>query len=115
MVQEDTGTFLIRAGIDKKRFDFGVEKIYEEIENIANGNITQEEFDNAIGYNEGQIQMGIESSDDMASFLGNQYLIYKKIDTLEEILKKYKKLTLEDIKEVAKKIKKEHLYLFYIK
>ena len=115
MVQEDTWTFLIRAGIDKKRFDFGVEKIYEEIERIANGDITQEEFDNAIGYNEGQIQMGIESSDEMASFLGNQYLIYKKIDTLEEILGKYKKLKLEDIQAIAKKLSKENLYLFYIK
>lgn len=115
MTQEDTGTFLIRAGIDKKRFDFGVEKIYEEIEKIANGDITQEEFDNAIGYNEGQIQMGIESSDQLASFLGNQYLIYKKVETLDDILKKYKRLTLNDIKDVAKKLSKEHLYLFYIK
>ncbi|HMS91776.1 MAG TPA: pitrilysin family protein, partial [Candidatus Absconditabacterales bacterium] len=88
--QEDSGTFLIRAGIDKERFDFGVEKIFEEIQNIAEGNITQEEFDNAIGYNEGQIQMGIESSDEMASFIGNQYLIYKKVESLPEILKKYK-------------------------
>lgn len=115
MVQEDTGTFLIRAGIDKKRFDFGIEKIYEEIERVANGDITQEEFDNAIGYNEGQIQMGIESSDEMASFIGNQYLIYKKIDTLEEILKKYKSLTLADIQKIAGILKKENLYLFYIK
>jgi len=115
MVQQDTWTFLIRAGIDKKRFDFGVEKIYEEIEKIAEWNITQEEFENAIGYNEGQIQMGIESSDEMANFIGNQYLIYKKVDTLPEILKKYKSLKLEDIKTVAKKLSKENLYLFYIK
>jgi len=115
MTQEDTGTFIIRAGIDKARFDFGVEKIYEEIEKIANGEITQEEFNNAIGYNEGQIQMWIESSDQMASFVGNQYLIYKKIETLEKILQKYKQLTLEDIKNTAKKLKKEFLYLFYIK
>lgn len=115
MVQEDTGVFLIRAGIDKKRFDFWVEKIYEEIQKIADWDITQEEFDNAIWYNEGQIQMGIESSDQMASFVGNQYLIYKKIETLENILQKYKKLTLADIKEIAKKLKKEQLYLFYIK
>ena len=112
---KDIWTFLIRAGIDKKRFDFGVERIYEEIERIANGDITQEEFENAIGYNEGQIQMGIESSDEMASFVGNQYLIYKKIDTLEEILEKYKSLKLEDIKNIAKKLSKENLYLFYIK
>jgi len=59
--------------------------------------------------------MGIESSDEMASFIGNQYLIYKKIETLSEILKKYKSLTLEDVKKVAKKLSKENLYLFYIK
>lgn len=113
--QEDTWVFLIRAGIDKQRFDFGIERIFEEIQDIAEWNITQEEFDNAIGYNEGQIQMGIESSDEMASFIGNQYLIYKKIETLPEILKKYKSLTLDDIKAVAKKLSKENLYLFYIK
>ncbi|MCX6824783.1 MAG: pitrilysin family protein [candidate division SR1 bacterium] len=115
MTQEDTGTFLIRAGIDKQRFDFGVERIFEEIQKISEGNITQEEFENAIGYNEGQIQMGIESSDEMSSFIGSQYLIYKKIDTPEDVLKKYKSLTLEDIKSVAKKLSKENLYLFYIK
>lgn len=114
MIQEDTGTFIIRAGIDKKRFDFGVEKIYEEIERVANGDITQEEFENAIGYSEGQIQMGIESSDEMASFIGNQYLIYQEVETLEDILKKYKSLQIKDIQQIAKKLKKEHLYLFYI-
>lgn len=112
---QDTGTFLIRAGIDKARFDFGIEKIFEEIQYIAEWNITQEEFDNAIGYSEGQIQMGIESSDEMASFFGNQYLIYKKIKSLQEILKIYKSLKLEDIKAIAKKLSKENLYLFYIK
>ncbi len=115
MIQQDTWVFLIRAGIDKERFDFGVEKIYEEIQRIADGDITQEEFENAIGYSEGQIQMGIESSDEMAGFLGNQYLIYKKIETLPIILKKYKSLKLDDIKNVAKKLSKENLYLFYIK
>ena len=114
MSQKDTGVFVIRAGIDKKKLDFGREKIFEEIQHIADGDITQEEFDNAIGYNEGQIQMGIESSDEMASFVGTQHLIYKKIESLEEILKKYKSLTLQDIKAVAKKLSKEHLYLFYI-
>jgi len=115
MSQEDFWVFVIRAGIDKQRFDFGVEKIFEEIERIAQWNVTQEEFENAIGYNEWQIQMGIESSDEMASFIGNQYLIYKKVETLEEILKKYKELTIEDIQAVAKKLHKENLYFFYIK
>jgi len=39
---------MIRAGIDKDRFDFGIDKIYEEIEKIAKREFSQEEFDNAI-------------------------------------------------------------------
>lgn len=112
---EDAGVFLIRAGIDKKRFDEGVKKIYEELERIAKGDITQEEFDNAIGYNEGQIQMGIETSDEMSNFLGTQFLIYNKIETLPQILKKYKKLKKKDIIAIADMIKKDKCFLYYIK
>ncbi|MCX6823057.1 MAG: pitrilysin family protein [candidate division SR1 bacterium] len=115
MSNQDNGIFLIRAGIDKERFDFGLEKIFEEIARVANGDITQEEFDNAIGYNEGQIQMGIESSDEIASFLGEQFLIYNKIETLEEILKKYKALKLADIQAIASKLSRENCFLYYIK
>ena len=112
---QEVGVFLIRAGISKERFDFGVEKIFEEIERIANGDITQEEFDNAIWYNEGQIQMGIESSDEMASFVGEQFLVYNKIETLEDILKKYKALKLADIQAIASKLSRENCFLYYIK
>ncbi len=111
---QDDGNFLIRAGIDKERFNFWVEKIYQEIEDISLGNFSEEEFNNTLGYTIGQLQMGIESSDEMASFLGAQYLLYNKIETLEEILQKYKSLTIDDIKSIANKLHKENLFLYYI-
>ncbi|MFZ2151300.1 MAG: pitrilysin family protein [Candidatus Absconditicoccaceae bacterium] len=111
---QDFGTFVIRAGIDKGRFDFGIETIYEEIEKVANGEFSQEEFDNAIGYNVGQVQMGIESSNEMSSFIGSQYLVYKNIETLDEILQKYKNLTINDIKNIAGMLSKEKLRLYWI-
>lgn len=111
---QDFGTFLIRAGIDKWRFDFGIEKIYEEIQKIANWEFWQEEFDNAIWYNIGQIQMWIESSNEMASFVWWQYLIYNKIESLDQILQKYKNLTINDIKDIAKILDKNNLYLYWI-
>ncbi len=112
---KDDGTFMMRAGIDKERFDFGIKRIYEEIERIAGGDISQEEFDNTIGFNIGQLQMGIESSDQMASFLGAQYLLYGKIETLDQIVQTYKNLKLEDVKAIANKLDKKNLYLYYIK
>jgi len=107
--------FFIRAGIDKARFEFGLTKIFEEIERIANGDISQEEFDNAIGYNEGQIQMGIESSNEMSNFLGSQFLIYDKIESLEDILQKYKALQLADVQAIASKLMRDNCFLYYIK
>jgi len=115
MTEFEHGVFLIRAGIDKARFDFGVERIYQEIERIANGEFTEEEFKNALGYTEGQIQMGIEGSDKMSSFLGTQKLIYNRVRTLDEVLAKYKQLTLQDVQAVAKMLKKENLFMYYIK
>ncbi|MDR2416112.1 MAG: insulinase family protein [Candidatus Peribacteria bacterium] len=67
--EPEYGDFVIRAGIDKGRFDFGVDKIFEELEQIAKGDISREEFNNAVGFLTGQLQMGIESSSDMANFL----------------------------------------------
>jgi predicted Zn-dependent peptidase len=67
--EPEYGDFVIRAGIDKERFEFGVEKIFEEIQQIAKGDISEQEFKNAVGFLTGQLQMGIESSDDMANFL----------------------------------------------
>jgi predicted Zn-dependent peptidase len=109
------GTFIIRAGIDKERFDFGIEKIFQEIEHIANGEIIAEEFTNAIGFLNGQLQMGIESSDALASFLGSQYLKYGYIETLEEILAQYNAVTLEEVLAIGEMLQKEKLYLYYIK
>jgi len=59
--------------------------------------------------------MGIEGSDEMASFLGTQKLIYDRVDTLDEILVKYKKLTRKDVQKIARMLKKENLYMYYIK
>lgn len=110
----DRWIFLIRAGLEKDRFDFGVEKIYEELDKISKWDISQEEFQKAIGYTIGQLQMGIESSDDMANFIGNQYLLYGEVKNLNEILEIYKNLSLQDILDVANKLNEENLYQYWI-
>jgi predicted Zn-dependent peptidase len=110
----DSGVFVIRAWLEKGRFDFGVEKIYEELESISKWDISKEEFEKAIGYNIWQLQMWIESSDNMADFMWSQYLLYWEIKTLDEILEIYRNMKLEDILEITDKFKKENLYQYWI-
>jgi predicted Zn-dependent peptidase len=58
--------------------------------------------------------MGIETSDDMASFLGSQYLLYGKIETLDDVLAEYKKITLSDVQAIAKTLTKDNSKLYWI-
>jgi predicted Zn-dependent peptidase len=59
--------------------------------------------------------MGIESSDDMANFLGGQYLEYGTIETLEEILANINAVRFEEVLAICKMLEKEQLYLYYVK
>lgn len=111
----DRGVFFIRAGIDKWRFDFGVEKIFDEIANLSSGTIDDEEFTDAVGNSIGKLQMGIESSDDMATFFGMQQLIYGDIETLDDQVTAFQKVTKKDVQDMARLLTKDKLYLYYIK
>lgn len=58
--------------------------------------------------------MGIESSDELADFLGAQQLLKGKIQSLDEILENYKSVSIEDLKAVAQNLAKDRLYTYYI-
>lgn len=106
---------MMRAGIEKERFDFGREAIMQEIDKIVAGDIKQIELEKAIGYMTGKTQMGIESSDELADFVGMQYLFKKEIKTLEELLQGYQKTSLIDIQNIATKLTRDTWKLYYIK
>jgi predicted Zn-dependent peptidase len=59
--------------------------------------------------------MGIESSDELANFLGSQYLEYGYIETLEEILAKINAVKLEEVIAISEMLQKDKLYVYYIK
>ena len=108
------GYFGIRAWMDKNRFEFGLQRIREEIDNLAKNGITQKEFEKAIGFLQWNIQMWIETSDEMADFLWWQYIWFGEIDTLEETLDKYKKLTIDQVNQICGMLDLENCYTFHI-
>ena len=106
--------FGIRAWMDKDRFEFGLKRIREEIDNYAKNWATQEELDKAIWYLQWHTQMWIDSPEEMACFLWPQYLVYNKIETLEEILDEYKKLTLDDVNQLCGMLELKNCYTYHI-
>jgi predicted Zn-dependent peptidase len=59
--------------------------------------------------------MGIESSDDMATFLGDQYLQYGFIETLDDILASINAVRVEEVIAIASLLQRKNLYLYYVK
>jgi len=111
----DDGLLLIRAGLEKQRFDWGKQAIYELLEDVKNKGISEEEYQKSLGYITGKTKMGIETSDQLADFVGEQYLLKGKIETLQEILENYKKVKQQDIQKVAEQmLEKNNLYAYWI-
>lgn len=108
--QPSHGNFIIRAGLSKENYAAWVEAIKQELITIAQWDITQLELDKAQWNMLGKIQMGIETSDQMADFLGAQQLLYWEINSLEDILANYKKVTLADIQDIAPMLHPDNLY-----
>jgi predicted Zn-dependent peptidase len=108
--QPTHGTFVIRAWLSKENYEAGVDALKQELIKIAQWDITQTELDKAQWNMLGKIQMGIETSDQMADFLGAQQLLYWEINSLDSILASYKKVTLADIQAIATMLHPDNVY-----
>jgi len=109
LVDIDNWFFKIVAWIDKDRFDFGFEKIMSELEKISSDWVLESEYQNAIWFLMWKLSMWLESSDDISDFIWSQYICYGEFLTLEQLKEKYKKVTIEQINKIAKKLSKKNL------
>ena len=112
---DEDGIFLIRAWLDKKNFEKWIEKINQILDDIVDGEITQEQLEKAKGYLIWKTEIWIETSDEMVGYVLDQYLSKNSITTLDEFVEIIKKIWLNEIKEVAKLLVKENRYLYYLK
>jgi len=98
----DQGVFLISAGIDKKRLALVVERIVKECSRLKRQPVGEKELEKAKEFSIGTLRLGLELSDDVASFYGAQMVLEQKIRTPEEVIAAIKKVTATDILRVAK-------------
>ena len=108
--ESDHGYFYISAWLTKERYQEWTNAIQEILVDIAKWNIQEGEFSKAQNNIIGSLQMGLETSNEVATFLGNQYLFKRKIETIEEKINIYKNLSLEEIKNVAPIVHPDNFY-----
>ncbi len=111
----ETGNFITYAGLNNVNLIEGIKVILAEHKKLTFEQVTEKEIARVKDQIRGSFVIGLEQSDDQASFYGEQELLENKIETPEERLTKITAVTRKDIFEVAKDIfKPEKLNLAII-
>jgi predicted Zn-dependent peptidase len=100
----NTGTFEVNAGVTTKKIEEVIITILNEFKKFKKELINEKEIDKAKNNITGKMLLGLETSDDLASYYGNQRI--KNIDPLtpKEKIKKINNVTASQIKSVANDI-----------
>lgn len=99
----DCGYLATFVGADPKRIDEAIKVVKEEYEKIKkDGEITQEELDKAREYIKGHFVLDLEDTKSVAFMYGADYILEKKMENPEQVIKKFDNVTLFDIQRVVK-------------
>jgi len=103
------GLMFVGAGIDVDKYQQTVDIIMEQLNAMARGQITQQEFEGAIN----ALVTSLKGSMDQPSQLIDYYLGNSVMDsdvTLEELIEKIKGVTMDQVVEVSNKVKLDTIY-----
>jgi predicted Zn-dependent peptidase len=100
----DHGFFQISAGVDNKRIDEVLEAVLFECKKLKEELVSTEELNKVKECLIGNMKLSLESSDDIANYYGGQELLKREIKKLEEKTKEIRKVTAQEVQNMAKNI-----------
>ncbi len=101
---KDVGYFAAQSGVNNKKCLEAIKIILAEFKKVKEEKISAEEIKRAKDYIKGRMNIALESSDAVASFVANQEISSGKILTPEEKFAKINKVTADDLQRVANDI-----------
>lgn len=100
----DHGMLTIAAGIDHGKTETVVRAILEECRKLCDAIVPKAEFVRAKEHMIGNLVLGLETSDELASFYGGQEIMTKKIISPEAVIAKVKGVTPAAVRAVAREV-----------
>lgn len=101
---EDTGSFMIHAGLEHRRITEALTVIVQELKKLKTTRVSSSELKRAKEFLRGKTILGLEDSDALAAWYGRQALFHKRLQTPEESLRKIAAVTAADVQAVAKQL-----------
>ncbi|MGH2561273.1 MAG: M16 family metallopeptidase [Thermomicrobiales bacterium] len=100
----DVGQGVVYAGTDLERVEETVGAIVEELRKLRDEPVPAEELRRTKELRKGRLQMGLEDSRSVASWVGSQELTYGEIKTPEEVMERIEAVTVEQVQELAREL-----------
>lgn len=100
---KETGFWGVQSGVNLDKLELAMEIAEKEILELGNS-LTEDELFRAKEYLLGKTKLAMDRSSFMADFVGQKLLLENKIENVEDELKKYQKVTLNDLKLIAKEL-----------
>lgn len=102
----------IKTGIETSNYDKALDIIKKQLEEMKNGNITDEEFDSAKQLITSNLRLIKESQEDLISYYFDQKL-YDENLSVSEYIEQLEKVTKQDVIDIAKDINIDTIYFLH--
>jgi predicted Zn-dependent peptidase len=96
----DTGAMVVYAGVDPSRIDDTIAAVLHEFDRLTDG-IPAEEVTRAKDFWKGRMELRLEETRSLASWLGSQELLLNRIYSLEEVVAQIDAVRHDDLMRVA--------------
>lgn len=100
----DHGLLGISAGVDHAKTQIVIKAILKECARLRDELVPEEELQKSKDHMLGNLILGLETSDDLASFYGGQEIITKELLSPAALAAKIKKVTAAEVRTVARTI-----------
>jgi predicted Zn-dependent peptidase len=97
----DAGAFEISAGVDPGRLPAALEAILAELTKLRDTPVPQEELDKAKAYLSGGLELRMDETRHLASWIGGQEALHDRVLTLEEALAEVAAVDATDVGRLA--------------
>jgi predicted Zn-dependent peptidase len=105
----DAGALVVSAGVDPERIKPAVGAILSEFAQLRDEPVPADELARSKAYLAGRLELRMEETRHLASWLGSQEALHDRVLTLDEALGELDAVTAEGIHELAKRLFRDEL------
>ena len=106
---QETGAFVVSAGVDNKKPREAIEVILKELDKISIEPVSGDELRRAKDFYLGQLYLSLENSMNQMLWVGESLVTLNKNRTAEEVMVLVEKITPDDVRRVAREIFRTNL------